>query len=90
MDRTGTEAAASGSSGKSVRLNSPKSPAMRRIIHSAAHSPAAATIAMWILVLAAFFELIFFVLTIFDPSRSHAIITMAPAAYHLLASVFII
>ena len=90
MDRAGTETAASGSSGKSGRSNSPESLAVRRIIRSAAHSPAAAAVLMWILILTAFFELIFFVLTIFDPSRSHAIITMAPAAYHLFASVFMI
>ena len=49
-----------------------------------------ASFALWILVLVVLFELLVFVLTIFDPSRAHSLLAVSPSVFYAMKSVFLI
>lgn len=49
-----------------------------------------ASFGLWILVLVVLFELLVFVLTIFDPSRAHSLLTVSPSVFYAMKSVFLI
>lgn len=48
----------------------------------------AALTLLWILILLVLVEILIFSLSIFDPARSHAVITVTPQVYYLFASIF--